>query len=121
LCDIVVLLCALVFLFFGVVLLILCVFYSSLLLFIGVLYLIKLCRTARDSNLWSSLHEDTIRKICGLKLIFGSLEKVEFNPCPLGHHNVDVGKHLRLGQTTVKLTMSCVLYFSAIHSSCLSY
>jgi hypothetical protein len=70
-----VLLRAHVFLFFGGVLLLLCVFYFSLLLFIGVLTPIKLCMTTRDSNLWTSLRGDTIKKICGLKLIFRSLEK----------------------------------------------
>jgi hypothetical protein len=27
-----------------------------------------------------------------------------------GHHNVNVGKHLELSQTIVKIVMSCVLY-----------
>jgi hypothetical protein len=37
-----------------------------------------------------------IRKTMTLKLIIG----FESNPCPLEHHNVDVGKHFRLGRTT---------------------
>jgi hypothetical protein len=66
---------ALVVLFFGVVLVLLHVFYSSLLLSIGVLTPINLCMDARDSDLWRSLCGDIIRKICDLKLIIGSVEK----------------------------------------------
>jgi hypothetical protein len=50
---------------------------------------------ARDSNLWRFLANgrNTIRKkVMVFKLIIGSLERVEYNPRPLGRHNVEVGK-----------------------------
>jgi hypothetical protein len=41
-----------------------------------------------------------LRKTMALKFAFlDHLSGVECNPCPLGHRNMDVGKHFRLGQT----------------------
>jgi hypothetical protein len=51
---------------------------------------------ARGSNLWRFLAngKKTIsKKTVVFKLIIGSLERGECNPCPLGHHNVEVGKY----------------------------
>jgi hypothetical protein len=101
---------ALVFLFFGGVLVLLCVFYSSLLPSIGFLASINLCAATRDFDLWIFVQRESIRNNYGLKLIFGSLDKGWVHSHPLGHHNMDIGKHLRLSRTMVKLL--CLVCFT---------
>jgi hypothetical protein len=58
------------------------------------------------------IHFD-IRKTMTLKLIIKLLDRVDCNPCPLGHHNMDIGKHFRFSGTTGKIVVLCVI-FSAI-------
>lgn len=58
------------------------------------------------------IHFD-IRKTMTLKLTIKLLDRVECNSCPLGHHNMDIGKHFRFGRTTWKIVVLCAI-FSAI-------
>jgi hypothetical protein len=74
---------------------------------IGVVAPINLCM-ARDSGMWRSLREESLRKNCDLKLIIGSLEKGWVQPTSFRTSQHGVGKHLRLDQTIVKIfSMIC--------------
>jgi hypothetical protein len=101
----------LVFLSLAAVSALLCVFYSSLLLVFKIVLPSNLCTTTRDSDMWRSLWGDIFDKQDhGLKLIIGSLESDWVQPSSFGTPQRGVAKHLRLDQTTGKITVSCVLY-----------
>jgi hypothetical protein len=64
------------------------------------------CTTARDSNLCrffaKGIHIDKEDRGTQVRSLYHS-RGVESNPCALGHHNVDVGKHFMLGRSTDKI------------------
>jgi hypothetical protein len=99
---------------------VLCVLLSPTLL--CAFFVISIVR-ARDSKLWRFLangKHTRKEKTVVFKLIIGSLERVECNPRPLGHHNVEVGKcYLAEPRDKIVCLLCCFLCDCSVHKNSL--